>query len=79
LTKREKLFQEAETILVRDAMPIIPVYFYAGVNYFDTNKIQGIYQNVLDDHPLQYIRKIGRGPSRLRSASARQGVESRGP
>ena len=60
LTKREKLFQEAETILVRDAMPIFPVFFYAGVNYFDTNKIQGINQNVLDDHPLQYIRKIGR-------------------
>ena len=60
LTKREKLFQEAETILVREAMPIFPVFFYTGVNYFDTNKIQGINQNVLDDHPLQYIRKIGR-------------------
>jgi oligopeptide transport system substrate-binding protein len=79
LQKREKLFQQAETILVREEMPIVPLYFYAGVNYFDTNKIQGIYQNVLDDHPLQCIRKIGRGPSRLRSASARQGVESRGP
>jgi hypothetical protein len=45
---------------VRDAMPIFPVFFYAGVDYFDTNKIQGIDQNVLDDHPLQYIRKIDR-------------------
>ena len=39
-------------------MPIIPIYFYVGVNCFDTNKIQGIYQNILDDHPLQYIRKV---------------------
>jgi hypothetical protein len=43
---------------VRDEAPIIPLYFYVGVNYFDTNKIQGIYQNLLDDHPLQTIRKI---------------------
>ena len=37
---------------------IIPLYFYVGINYFDTNKIQGMYQNILDDHPLSYIRKI---------------------
>jgi oligopeptide transport system substrate-binding protein len=58
LPEREKLFQQAETILVRDEVPIIPLYFYVGVNYFDTNKIQGIYQNLLDDHPLQTIRKV---------------------
>ena len=59
--KREKLFQQAETMLIRDDLPIIPLYFYVGVNYFDTNKIQGVYENILDDHPLQYIRKVGRG------------------
>jgi oligopeptide transport system substrate-binding protein len=58
LKKREEIFQQAETLLVRDEMPIIPLYFYVGINYFDTNKIQGLYENVLDDHPLQYIRKI---------------------
>lgn len=58
LKKREQLFQQAETILIRDEMPIIPIYFYVGVNCFDTNKIQGIYENILDDHPLQYIRKV---------------------
>jgi oligopeptide transport system substrate-binding protein len=61
LKAREKLFQQAETILVRDETPIIPLYFYAGINYYDTNKIQGIYPNVLDDHPLQSIRKIKTG------------------
>lgn len=58
LQKREKLFQQAETILVREQVPIIPLFYYVGINYFDTNKIQGIYENILDDHPLQYIRKI---------------------
>jgi oligopeptide transport system substrate-binding protein len=58
LRTREKLFQQAETLLVRDEAPVIPLYFYVGVNYFDTNRIQGIYQNLLDDHPLQSIRKI---------------------
>jgi hypothetical protein len=28
------------------------------MNYFDTNKVQGIYQNLLDEHPLRAIRKI---------------------
>ena len=58
LTKRERLFQQAETILVRERSPIAPLYFYMGVNYFDTNRIQGIYENILDQHPLQYIRKV---------------------
>ena len=58
LKKREELFQQAETVLVRDQVPIIPLFFYVGINYFDTNKIQGVYENILDDHPLQYIRKI---------------------
>ena len=56
--KREALFQQAETILVRDQVPIIPLYIYVGVNYFDTNKVQGIWENVLDEHPLRCIRKI---------------------
>ena len=57
LKKREQLFQQAETLLVDDEAPIIPIFFYAGLNYFDTNKIQGFYQNILDDHPLQTLRK----------------------
>src|SRR5665213_1051887 len=58
LKQREKLFQQAETILIRDDLPIVPLYIYVGINYFDTNKIAGIWENMLDDHPLNYIRKI---------------------
>ncbi len=55
---RASLFQRAEALLVRDEAPIVPLIFYVGINYFDTNRIQGVYQNLLDSHPLQSIRKI---------------------
>jgi len=58
LKKRAQFFQQAERLLIRDEAPIVPLFFYVGINYFDTNKIQGIYQNILDVHPLQAIRKI---------------------
>ncbi len=56
LQKREKILQQAEAMLIQDEMPVIPLYIFAGVNYYHTN-ISGIYQNILDDHPLNYIRK----------------------
>jgi oligopeptide transport system substrate-binding protein len=59
---REKFFQQAETILVRDEIPIVPLFIYTGINYFDTNRIAGIWENALDNHPLNYIRKIKSGP-----------------
>jgi len=62
LTRREKLFQQAETILVHDELPIVPLYIYVGINYFDTNKVSGIWENVLDQHPLASIRKIKAKP-----------------
>ena len=61
VSAREKLLQQAESILVRGEVPIIPVYFYVGINYYNSNRIQGVYPNLLDNHPLQAIRKIGRG------------------
>jgi oligopeptide transport system substrate-binding protein len=59
---REKMFQEAERILIHDEMPIVPLYIYVGINYFDTNKITGIWENMLDQHPLNSIRKIKARP-----------------
>jgi len=58
LKKREAILQHAETILLKEGVPIIPLYIYKGMNYFDTNKVQGIWENVLDDHPLRTIKKI---------------------
>jgi oligopeptide transport system substrate-binding protein len=58
LGAREALFQQAEHILVAEQAPIVPIFFYSGFNYFDPRKIQGIYQNVLDEHLFQCIRKV---------------------
>jgi len=58
LAVRATIFQQAETLLVRDAAPIVPVYNFVGVNYFNTNRIQGIYPNLLDDHPLRAIHRV---------------------
>ncbi len=57
-SKREQLFRQAELILVRDECPVIPLYFYVGFNYYDPQKIKGIYHNVLDIHPLNAIWKV---------------------
>jgi oligopeptide transport system substrate-binding protein len=58
LRKRADLLRQAETILVRDEAPIIPIYFYIGFNYFDPAKIKGIYPNILDEHPLNAVWKV---------------------
>ena len=58
---RAALFAEAETLLLRDEAPIVPIYFYAGFTYFDPKKIGGIYPNILDQHPLCALRRVDRG------------------
>jgi len=55
--RRAQLLREAETLLVRDELPIVPIYFYVGVNFFSPDKIEGIYNNLLDEHPVYPIRK----------------------
>ena len=62
LKRRAELFRQAETVLVAEEAPVAPIYFYAGFNYFDPRKITGIYQNILDEHPMQYIRKVKTQP-----------------
>jgi oligopeptide transport system substrate-binding protein len=65
--KREKLLQEAETMIISQANPIVPIYFYIGFNYHKDN-IKGVYPNILDDHPLNFIY---REPSAKTSAAAK--------
>lgn len=57
LKKRADIFRQAERILIADDPPVVPLYFYAGFNCFDPQKIEGIWQNILDEHPMQYIWK----------------------
>jgi oligopeptide transport system substrate-binding protein len=57
--RRAALLGQAETILVRDELPIVPVYFYSGFTYYDPAKIKGIEANILDIHPPNAIWKVG--------------------
>jgi len=59
MKKRARLFREAELILIMEEVPIVPLYFYAGFNYYHPEKIGGVWPNILDEHPLQYIYRRG--------------------
>jgi hypothetical protein len=69
MKKRAEIFHRAELILIAEDAPIVPLYFYAGFNYYHPEKIGGVWPNLLDEHPLQYIYKKSRGSR----------VEGRGP
>ncbi len=55
LGHRAEVLREAETILVRDHPPIVPIYFFSGFNYHNPERVTGIYPNVLDSHPINAI------------------------
>ncbi|MCK9315475.1 MAG: peptide ABC transporter substrate-binding protein [Verrucomicrobia bacterium] len=57
IEKRALILKEAEFLLINEELPIIPLYFYKGILCFDTNKIEGIYPNPIDRHPINYIGK----------------------
>jgi oligopeptide transport system substrate-binding protein len=59
--RRAEFFRQAEHLLVVEEVPIVPIYFYAGFNFFDPKTIHGISQNILDEHPLQFIWKSQTG------------------
>ncbi|HTH46101.1 MAG TPA: peptide ABC transporter substrate-binding protein [Candidatus Limnocylindria bacterium] len=58
LAKRAVLLRQAETLLVRDEAPIIPLWFESGFTLNSPARVEGMYGNVLDVHPLNAIRRI---------------------
>lgn len=53
--KRYTLFQEAERQLVVEDPPICPLYYYVGIQFYNHDKLGGIEDNLLDEHPLKSI------------------------
>jgi oligopeptide transport system substrate-binding protein len=51
--KRFALFREAERLLVHDEAPICPLYYYVGIQFYDSERLGGIQSNVIDEHPLK--------------------------
>lgn len=60
LRRRAEIFRTAETHLLREGVPVGPIYSYAGFNYYDPAKITGIHDNPIDWHPIQAIQRLRR-------------------
>ncbi|MEI6713348.1 MAG: peptide ABC transporter substrate-binding protein [Verrucomicrobiota bacterium] len=58
--RRFEAFSEAEEMLVQKEAPVCPLYFYVGIQFYDPDKLEGIVPNLLDEHPLKYVRWKGR-------------------
>ncbi len=54
LKKRADLFRKAESILIEDEFPIIPIYIYVNQG-MRVDNLLGWYENVRDLHPFQYM------------------------
>jgi oligopeptide transport system substrate-binding protein len=55
--QRAQRLREAETLLVRDEVPILPIFFYQSIHFWRRDEIRGIHYNILDEHPLHAIGK----------------------
>lgn len=55
--KRAEILAEAEAILIRDELPIVPLYLYVGMNFWDPRTISGVWNNSRDEHPIRTIVK----------------------
>jgi oligopeptide transport system substrate-binding protein len=62
--RRLSLMREAETILVADECPIVPVYHFVGQKLYDTNRIGGLVLNPLDEYPIRELFRADRASSR---------------
>jgi oligopeptide transport system substrate-binding protein len=51
--KRFDIFREAERILVDEQVPICPLYYYVGIQFYNGERLGGIQANLLDEHPLR--------------------------
>jgi len=50
---RFEIFRQAEKLLVCDESPIAPLFFYVGIQLYNSDQLGGIEANVLDEHPLR--------------------------
>lgn len=55
--KRLDILRRAEDLLVRQAVPVAPIYYYVGIQLYNPEKLGGIRANVLDEHPLRAIHR----------------------
>lgn len=54
---REEFLREAESLLIQEDVPIVPLYFYSGLEYYDGSRVRGVYSNSRGQHPLRAISR----------------------
>jgi oligopeptide transport system substrate-binding protein len=53
--KRYAIFADAEKILVAQEAPVLPLFYYVGIQFYDETKLGGIVPNLLDEHGLRHM------------------------
>ncbi len=56
--RRQVLLHEAESILVEKEAPVVPLFFYVGMELYDEQRIEGVFPNIRAEHPLRAIRRV---------------------
>ncbi len=55
ISKRAAIFAEAEHLLVSEGVPICPLYYYVGIQFYDGERLGGLSANAIDEHPLKNL------------------------
>ena len=61
--RRQELLCAAETILVEQELPVLPLFFYVNMEFFDPARVTGIHENIRSEHPLRVIRRTASAPA----------------
>ena len=51
--RRFAIFRQAEHMLVSEAAPVCPLYFWVGIQFYNGDRLGGMAANLLDEHPLE--------------------------
>lgn len=50
---RFAIFRRAEKLLVSEEVPVVPLYYYVGIQFYDGSRLGGVEANLLDEHPVR--------------------------
>ena len=69
--KRLEILRKAEGFLVCEEAPIAPLFFYVGIQLYDSERLGGIEANVLDEHPLREMYRKDPCPASYNTPDSR--------
>jgi oligopeptide transport system substrate-binding protein len=51
--KRYDIFRQAETLLIHDEVPVLPLFNYVVIMMYDDTRLGGVQGNITDEHPVR--------------------------